>query len=83
VEGREREGALTGGPARFKINSIHFKPIQTHSNLLRSKQDLAVLQKFEIKYGWKGLEIRNNFPYRDLLRFELHLELKFREVCMP
>jgi hypothetical protein len=28
----------------------------------------------EIKYGWKELEIRNNFSYRNLSRFKLNFE---------
>jgi hypothetical protein len=38
------------------------------------------LQKFQIKYGWKGLEIRNNSSYRNFSRFEKEFELKFREL---
>jgi hypothetical protein len=41
---------------------------------------LSVLQKFQIKYGWKEIEIRNNFPYRNVSRFEIKFELKFREL---
>jgi hypothetical protein len=40
------------------------------------------LQKFQIKYGWKELEIRNNSPYRNFSRFEMELGLKFREASM-
>jgi hypothetical protein len=36
--------------------------------------------KISIKYGWKGLEICNNFPCRNLSRFEIEFELKFREL---
>jgi hypothetical protein len=41
-----------------------------------------VLQKFEIKYGWKVFEIRNNFTYKYFLRFKMDFELKFREPSM-
>jgi hypothetical protein len=37
--------------------------------LIRSKQDLPWLQKFETKYGWKVFEIRNKFASKDFLRF--------------
>jgi hypothetical protein len=47
--------------------------------LIRSKQDFPELGNFEIKYGWKAFEIRNNFPYRNLLGLEMDFELKFRE----
>jgi hypothetical protein len=39
-----------------------------------------VLEKLEVKYGWKELKIRNNFPYRKFSRFEKEFELKFREL---
>jgi hypothetical protein len=41
-----------------------------------------VLQNFEIKYGWKEFEIRINFPYRNVSRFEMEFELKFKEVSL-
>jgi hypothetical protein len=36
--------------------------------------------KFEIKYGFEGIDERNNFPYRNFSRFETEFELKFRET---
>jgi hypothetical protein len=39
-------------------------------------------QKSQIKYGWKELEIRNNFSYRNFSRFEMKFELKIREASM-
>jgi hypothetical protein len=56
--------------------------IRTHQNLLWSKQDLPLLQKFEIKYGCKVFEIRNNFTSKYFLRFKLDFELKFRDASM-
>jgi hypothetical protein len=38
------------------------------------------LKKFQIKYGWKEVEIRNNFPNRNFSRFEMKFELKLREL---
>jgi hypothetical protein len=40
------------------------------------------LQKFQIKYVRKEIEIRNNFSYRNVSRFEMEFELKFREASM-
>jgi hypothetical protein len=40
----------------------------------------SLLKKFQIKYGWKELERRNNFPYRNFSRFEIEFELKIREL---
>jgi hypothetical protein len=50
--------------------------------VIQSKQDLPELGEFEIKYGWRLLGMRNNFPYRNFLRFEMDFELKFRENPM-
>jgi hypothetical protein len=38
--------------------------------------------KNEIKYGFKALGRRINFPYRNFSKFEMKFELKFREVSM-
>jgi hypothetical protein len=38
--------------------------------------------KIPKKYGFKELEIRNNFTYRNFSRFELKFELNFQEVSM-
>jgi hypothetical protein len=67
--GRERrERALPGGP--LGLNKFDLpQTISTHSNLIWSKQDPPLLQKFEIKYSWKVFEIRNNFVYRIFLQF--------------
>jgi hypothetical protein len=44
------------------------------------KRWITMLQKFQIKYGWKGLEIRNNSPYRNFSGFEIGFELTFGEI---
>jgi hypothetical protein len=49
-------------------------------NFDRSKMCLLVLQKLQIKYGWKEIEIRNNSSYRNFSRFKNKFELKFREL---
>jgi hypothetical protein len=49
-------------------------------NFDRSKRCLPLLKKLEIKYGWKDLEIRNNFPCRNFFRFKMEFELKIREL---
>jgi hypothetical protein len=41
-----------------------------------------MLQKFETEYGWKVFEVRNYFPYRYFLRFEMNFELKFGEYSV-
>jgi hypothetical protein len=40
----------------------------------------SIAKKFQIKYGWKDIEIRNNFSYRNFFRFEMEFELKIREL---
>jgi hypothetical protein len=54
--------------------------IQIHSNWVQCKTSLPEPEKFEIKYGFKVFEIRNNFPYRNFSTFEMDFELKFREL---
>jgi hypothetical protein len=51
--------------------------IQFPSNLIQFKTDLPEVKKFGIKYGWKFIEIRNNFPYWNFFRFRRNFELKF------
>jgi hypothetical protein len=34
------------------------------------------------KYGWKEIEVKNNFPHRNLSIFEMELESKFEGVPM-
>jgi hypothetical protein len=46
------------------------------------KRYLPMLQNFEIKYGWIEFEIRINFSYRNVSRFEMEFELKFRKVSV-
>jgi hypothetical protein len=58
------------------VNSIQMNLIlnQTRLNFIWSKKGLPKLEKFEIKYGWKVVEIRNNFPYRNFSRIEMDFE---------
>jgi hypothetical protein len=97
-ERRERQHggeALTCGPGQHSVGRRDSKlslnrtksqtgpnQFQIPSNFPRSKQDLLDLQKIEIKYGWREFEIRNNFPYKGFLIFEMDFELKFREASM-
>jgi hypothetical protein len=73
-EKKERKRKRKQNQFKFEIDT---------SNLL--KLDLIQtgpfqLKQFEIKYGWKAFEIRNNFSYRNLFGFEMNFELKFREI---
>jgi hypothetical protein len=56
--------------------SNQFKSIQTSFNPNRT---LPSSKKIEIKYGFEGFNERNNFPYRNVLIFEMYFELKIRE----
>jgi hypothetical protein len=44
------------------------------------KKGPSQLKKFEIKYGFEGFDERNNFSYKNVLRFEVDFELNFREA---
>jgi hypothetical protein len=70
-----RRHQLTGRPERHGARGFKFS-----SNFDSFKMCLPLLEKFEIKYGWKELEIRINFPYRNISRFETEVELKIREL---
>jgi hypothetical protein len=35
-----------------------------------------------MKYGFEGFENQNNFHHRNIFRFEVDFELKFREASM-
>jgi hypothetical protein len=51
--------------------------------LIHSKKGLPKLEQIEIKYGFQGFIERDNFLYRNFVRFEMCFELKFGEfkVC--
>jgi hypothetical protein len=89
----ERRHQLIGGPERHSARGLtRFEikiRIQTRSNDFKFssnfdsfKRYLTVLKKFQIKYGWKEIEIRNNFPYRNFSRFEMEFELKNQRTSM-
>jgi hypothetical protein len=59
-----------------------FDLIQIHLNLNEFKTCLFELEKIEIKYGYKGFEIWNIFPYCNFSIFRTSFELKFREDLM-
>jgi hypothetical protein len=63
----------------FKNILNGFKFAQTFTD---PKRCLPVLEKLEIKYGWKECEMGNNSSYRNLSRFDLKFELKFKEFSM-
>jgi hypothetical protein len=44
--------------------------------LIQSKDELAQFKKFQIKYGFEGFELRNNFPYWNFSKFGLKFEFK-------
>jgi hypothetical protein len=91
-EARRRALALTCGPGstmppdsvlnRFKPNQIYFKRIQICPKLWPIQKVPSLLQKLEIEYGWKEVEITNSIPYRNSPRFEMEFELKIRELLM-
>jgi hypothetical protein len=76
-EGGYDRWAGAGKRKERKIKPNQFKFEIDTSNLLKLdsiQQDLPESRKFEIKYGWKVVEIKNNFPYRNFSRFEMEFE---------
>jgi hypothetical protein len=81
--GADRWGWQHSAPdSVFKLNQIYFKRIQICPKIWSIKQVLSLLQKFQIKYGWKEIEIGDNFTYRNFSRFKIEFELKFKEISM-
>jgi hypothetical protein len=48
--------------------------------LIRSKQDLPELGKFEIKYEFGGFKEMNNFIHTNFIRLEMYFKLKIWEL---
>jgi hypothetical protein len=75
---------LTGGSrgllSKSKFNSKDFKLNSACSNLIQSKQDLPWLEKFEIKYGCEGFDVRNNFLIGTSLDSKLILNKKLGKL---
>ncbi len=66
------------GPATVPGFKTGSNQIQTDSNRFqnllnfdRSEKNLPELQKFEIKYGYEGVEEGNNFLHMNFSRFEM------------
>jgi hypothetical protein len=78
LDRQEREGA-TVRRARRKIKNGKIQ-IQIWFESISTKSHLPKLKKIEWKYGVAEFEVKNNFCYCDFPRFELNLELKFREA---
>jgi hypothetical protein len=56
------------------LNSNASNNFEIASNFGRLEKYISGLRKIEIKYGWKALEIRMNFTYRNFSIFEMELE---------
>jgi hypothetical protein len=68
---------------RDQRGANRFKWFQTISKLFKFhliQKGPSQLKKFEIKYGFEGFDERNNFSYKNVLRFEVDFELNFREA---
>jgi hypothetical protein len=74
---------VSGGAVQtgFEIKS-EFKWFETFSNFDQFKKYFPFLKKIEIKYGFKALEAKNNFLYRNFLRFGMDMELIFIKFYM-
>jgi hypothetical protein len=59
----------------FELNRLVSKGLE----LIRYKDGLPVLNKFQIKYGRERFEERNNFLHRNFFIFKMSFELKFGE----
>jgi hypothetical protein len=57
-----REGERMAGGSGCDL--IKFEIFQNCPNSIQTKTDSPLPQKFELKYGWRAFEVRNNFPYK-------------------
>jgi hypothetical protein len=74
-DGEPRKHAQQGrGPCQFGVQESDFESNSESRTTLPFKKDLLEPRKFEIKYCFEGLDERNNFPYRNLFRFEVDFE---------
>jgi hypothetical protein len=76
-------GYSAGGLDEFKPSQINLNEFEIKSNPMKLhsiEKGPSMGQKFQVKYGWKYLEIMNNFPYRNFSRFEMEFELEIREL---
>jgi hypothetical protein len=72
---------LAAGPARSEQYPYRF--IQIFSNgfeLIRLKDELPLLENFQIKYRIVENQIRNDFTYWNFSIFEIEFELKIKEA---
>jgi hypothetical protein len=85
---QERGGWHSAGWRGFKPDfkqNLNSNVLNKFSNCVkfgRLEKYIPRLRKIEIKYGWREFEIRNNFPSKRFLRFQMDYELKFREASM-
>jgi hypothetical protein len=71
--------------AHYPLNQFELFQTISKSNSISFKLDLiqtghSPAPKITIKYGCEGFDVRNNFPYRTVFRFEMDFELKIREA---
>jgi hypothetical protein len=59
-------------------NSNGSKPISNYLKVSSIQTRSSCFEKFEVKYGWREFEIRNSFPYKRFLGFQMDFEQKFR-----
>jgi hypothetical protein len=60
----------------FKLNRI----LSKETSIDLTKDALPLLKKILIRYDFIENEIRNNFPYWNVLKFGIEFELKFKEA---
>jgi hypothetical protein len=69
-----------GRPEGNRAKSQLFKNFSNGFKLIRSKDGLPMLKKFQIKYVFVENEIRSNFPYWNFSKFWIEFELKIKKA---
>jgi hypothetical protein len=70
VDVGHRGSLLWARPEMNNTTFLYSTRFSTDLNLNRPIGSLLKLKKFQIKYFFEGIEIWNNFPYRNFLRLE-------------
>jgi hypothetical protein len=76
--GRLMGRLLWVGPKWIVASPIYSNKISNDIDLIQSKDELVEFKKNQIKYGFEGFELRNNFTYWNFSKFRIEFEFKIQ-----
>jgi hypothetical protein len=71
--GRQRRSRMWTGRAQVTVSFSNYSNVFKRLEWIRSKEIFPGPQNFQIKYGLKAFEIRNNFLSRNFSKFRMEL----------